>query len=676
MDCDPILGPCSASRYEKLVSSSHAGNPGLGANPIPNLHSDHLLKYLIAVGAATVLAWLFTRVLIPALSALGFVDQPGERRIHEWPTPIGGGVAVFAAFHLTCALLYFVLWPNTTGQLDQAWWWAFLASSSLLLVVGLIDDRVDLSPIAKLTGQVAAAALLITLSGRGLTNLLGWELPLWLDVILSIFWCVALINAFNLIDGLDGLCAGLAYFSALGCGIAYLMNGAPGDAIVSLILSGAALGFLRYNFSPARIFLGDTGSMFLGFTLAAMAMQTTGKQTLIVSIGVPLLAAGVPLMDTLLAIWRRSIRKALAQLEGTTAPGITKADREHLHHRLLKLGLTQKQVAWSLYGLNGLFVVIGLLSIFYSTLSVGLLLLAFVALVYVVVRHVVHVELWDTGRFITQGLRRPSRNLARMIFYPVADLVWMGLSVIAANLLLRFDEVSQWSNQEWLQEVTIWVSPTFVTLVLAKTYKRIWPKATFRDYSRLFLALFTGGVLATGLQYAIYPQADLEPIATGCLFLFISQLAIFGVRSFSQMLREAMILSAGRQSREELTSRRILLYGAGERGNLYLRELRIVQPEVLRQMQIVGFLDDNPILKNCYTQGVRVLGTVAQLEALAEKHAINEVIVTTQLAPENQERLLKTAARLGLSVRRYYTGTEPLEAPDNPVRAERLSTLE
>jgi len=624
---------------------------------------------------ATLLAWGLTRLAIPVLTALRFIDHPDERRIHSRPTPRGGGIAVFAAFHLTCALLYFVVWPNPTGLLTVQWWWAYLASSGFLVVVGLIDDRIDLAPIWKLAGQIIAAGLLIILSGRGLTNLLGWELPGWLDFLLSILWCVALINAFNLIDGLDGLCAGLAYFSALGCAIAYLMNGVPGDAIVSLILSAAALGFLRYNFAPARIFLGDTGAMFLGFTLAAMAMQTTGKQTLIVSIGVPLLAAGVPLMDTLLAIWRRSIRKALARAEGKTAPGITKADRDHLHHRLLELGLSQKQVAWALYGLNGLFVIIGLLSIFFSTLSVGLLLLAFVALVYVVVRHVVHVELWDTGRFITEGLRRPTRNLARMIFYPVADLSWMIVAVVGANLLLRFAEASEWSNQQWLREVTIWISPTFVTLVLAKTYRRIWPKATFRDYSRLFLALLTGGVLAVGLQYALDPQADLEPLACGCLFLFISQLAIFGVRTFAQFLREAMVVSAARQRRDESSVRRILLYGAGERGNLYLRELRIVQPEVLREIQIVGFLDDNPILKNCYSQGVKVLGTGARLESLAEYHAINEVIVTTELSPENHAQLLKTAKRLGLSLRRYQSGTEPLEPSGDEVESERVSSF-
>jgi len=567
---------------------------------------------------------------------------------------------VFLAFHLACLATYFWFWPNTPGQLDLDWWWAFLLSSTLLIGVGLIDDRFEITASWKLLGQVVASLALILISGEGLGNLFGFALPGWLDLILSLIWCVALINAFNLIDGLDGLCSGLAYFSALGCGIAYLMHGSPGDAIVSLILAGAALGFLRFNFSPARIFLGDTGSMFLGFALAAMAMQTSGKQTLIVTIGVPLLAAGVPLMDTLLAIWRRSIRKALAHLEGGEKPAITRADKDHLHHRLLELGLSQRQVAWALYGINALFVAIGLLSIFFNTLSVGLLLLAFIALTYVVIRHVVHVELWDTGRFITQGLRRPTRHLARMIFFPIADLGWMVLAVVGANMLAQWETARFWTNQDWLREVVVWVTPTFVALVLGKTYRRVWSKATFRDYSRLFIALFAGGVLSVGLSYSISPRLDSLPVVTGMLFLFFSQLGLFGTRSVAQFLREGMVMSTASDSKRHGKRRRILLYGAGEMGNLYLRELRIVHPDEMRQQLIIGFIDDNPILKHCYTQGIRVLGTGDQLETIVTAMGVNEVIVTTDLDEAKLERLLAVAERLDLPVHRYVTRLEEM----------------
>src|SRR5947207_2325633 len=194
----------------------------------------------------------------------GVIDIPDERRSHQQPTPRGGGVAVVIGAHAACLVALALPWARYARSLDLVWWQHFAGASLVLLIVGLADDIRGVRPWLKLIGQTAAATL-IFLSGTRISSVAGIELPSALSYAVTVLWLIAIINAFNLIDGLDGLACGLAIISALGlCGVFVLMR-TPGDALVLLGLIGACLAFLRFNFHPASIFLGDTGSMFLGF---------------------------------------------------------------------------------------------------------------------------------------------------------------------------------------------------------------------------------------------------------------------------------------------------------------------------------------------------------------------------------------------------------------------------
>ncbi len=334
-----------------------------------------LWKYLATFLTALVTSFLLVPLAMRLAVPFGMMDEPDSRRIHLKPIPRSGGLAVFIAFHLAALACYFVFWPEFKGGTDFSWWLAFAPASCVLFFIGWMDDSEGLSPWIKLLGQFTAANLFFILSDSSVGNLLGLSLPLWVEWAMTIAWFLALINAFNLIDGMDGLCAGIAVISALGIGLSFIVRGLAGDAIIALALIGAAVGFLRYNFYPARVFLGDTGSMFLGFTLAAISLQTSGKSTLLVSFGIPLVAAGIPIFDTLLAIWRRSARRFLSQmLPGTTKSKIMGADKDHLHHRLLTLGLSQRRVALLLYAGNLFLVTVGLVSILQSQVAFGFLL--------------------------------------------------------------------------------------------------------------------------------------------------------------------------------------------------------------------------------------------------------------------------------------------------------------
>jgi UDP-GlcNAc:undecaprenyl-phosphate GlcNAc-1-phosphate transferase len=258
-----------------------------------------MVKYLGVLLTALVVSYALTPMMIILGKRMGIVDVPdGEdknngRRVHESPTPRSGGLAVILAFNIGCLVTYFIFWPGFKGVLDMSWWSAFMWASLILVFVGLLDDKRGLSPWTKLIGQTLAASLLYYLTGKGFDKMLGFDLPWLLDYGLTLIWFLAIINAFNLIDGLDGLCSGLAVISTLGLGASFVLRGMPGDGLIVLALTGAALGFLRYNFHPAKIFLGDTGSMFFGFALASMALATSEKSALVISLGVPFIAAGV-----------------------------------------------------------------------------------------------------------------------------------------------------------------------------------------------------------------------------------------------------------------------------------------------------------------------------------------------------------------------------------------------
>src|ERR1019366_3702539 len=301
-------------------------------------------KYIAVFLTALVVTYLLTPLVRALACRFGIVDLPNERRPHKHPTARGGGLAGIVGVYAACFLA--LAFPASTrpGGFDLHWWLSFIPPSLILLVIGLVDDIHGLGPWKKLAGQVVAA-LLVCLSGTHFGKLFGYELPPLLDAILVVVWIVAVINAYNLIDGLDGLASGLAIISATGlCGILVLGN-LPGVILLLVALIGACLAFLRYNFQPATIFLGDTGSMSIGLILGVVSLQTFTKNTFFLSMTIPLLILGVPIYDALLAIWRRSVRRFMGSGEPDASGkrgGIMTADLEHLHHRLVKAGFSPR----------------------------------------------------------------------------------------------------------------------------------------------------------------------------------------------------------------------------------------------------------------------------------------------------------------------------------------------
>lgn len=302
---------------------------------------DYMLAFVIAAGVAL----LITPGVILLAAKTGAMDAPDARKVHKKPIPRIGGIGIYAAFMV--AMLSVLSFVDVTAEVKTEII-GLMVGGSLIVLVGVIDDYKNLPAKVKLVGQIIAAAVLVIVFDVRIdfiTDPFGdYIYTEWLAVPLTIFWIVGLTNTVNLIDGLDGLAAGVATIAAVTIMMVALQQSIMLVAVLTAALAGAAFGFLYYNFNPARIFMGDSGSMFLGFMLAGISVIGAVKSAATIALIVPILALGLPILDTTFAIVRR--------YRGGVP--IFKPDKGHLHHRLLDLGFTQRQAVLLMYVLSAL----------------------------------------------------------------------------------------------------------------------------------------------------------------------------------------------------------------------------------------------------------------------------------------------------------------------------------
>jgi UDP-GlcNAc:undecaprenyl-phosphate/decaprenyl-phosphate GlcNAc-1-phosphate transferase len=334
---------------------------------------ESLLILLAVFCTGYITSALLTPAIIKHAPLLGLLDTPNARSIHQCSMPRAGGIAIFFAFHI--ATLVLILSPiRRFGALDLwSWWVTFLLASSIVFIVGLIDDLRRLSALWKLCGQ-ALAALIVFLSDIQIETILGYHLPNELQLIATIIWFVIITNAFNLIDGIDGLASGITALAALGLAGSLVFRGIYVEAVILCGLIGALLAFLKFNKNPAKIFLGDSGSNLCGFALAYFMLTTGSKHLAFSQQWIVLLVMTVPLLDTALAIWRRSLGFLLSKTNrDTKCNGIMTGDLEHIHHRLLKKGFTSRNVTLVLYLCSSLFILVSLISLPFPRYTLPLL---------------------------------------------------------------------------------------------------------------------------------------------------------------------------------------------------------------------------------------------------------------------------------------------------------------
>jgi len=309
------------------------------------------MPYILAI--ACVLALAITPLVKKLALKIGATDAPNSRKVHTKVMPRLGGVAIYAAFTLTVLLT-----QDLNKQII-----GLLLGGTVITLVGFLDDLYCLSPKLKLFGQLLAAIIAIAFGYkvRFLTHPWGAGLIIdleYLTIPFTLLWLIGVTNAVNLIDGLDGLAAGTSAIAAVTMAIVGWSNGQSAAASLALILAASILGFLRYNFYPAKIFMGDSGSLFLGFTLGSLAVSGLTKGVTFISLFIPVVILGIPIMDTLFAIIRRFCN----------GKPIFQPDKKHLHHCLLELGLSHKQTVLIIYFID---LCLGASAVVLSKLSTG-----------------------------------------------------------------------------------------------------------------------------------------------------------------------------------------------------------------------------------------------------------------------------------------------------------------
>lgn len=343
----------------------------------------------IAFLLAFIVAFMTTPYTIKIAEKIGAVDIPKDkRRMHKKAMPKFGGPAVILGFVVSSIYLIIVMSMEGTINLFDVDEYSkkllgMFLGIAIISITCIIDDIKTIKPIVKLAGQLVAAIVVVSFGIRIEDITIPFigvpELHETVKIILTICWIVGVTNAINLIDGLDGLSSGISVISAISLLIIFILNGSPIIAVILITaLAGALVGFLPFNFAPAKTFIGDTGSNFLGFALSIIAILGVAKTYTAVVIVLPLIVLGLPIFDTLWAIIRRLIK-------GKSIKAVFKADKEHLHHRIVRMGFSQKQAVLILYGLSasfGIFAIILFDSGIWKALSFLLMMFVAIALGY------------------------------------------------------------------------------------------------------------------------------------------------------------------------------------------------------------------------------------------------------------------------------------------------------
>lgn len=331
-------------------------------------------EYILAFAISTGMALIITPLVIKIAFKTNAVDIPDERKVHKVPIPRIGGFGIYTAFLIS--VIFSVMMMHIGGETLREII-GLILSGSIIMAVGLIDDYKNLPAKVKLLGQIFAATILV----------LGFEVRIdfitdpfgdfiyleWLAIPATIFWLVGLTNTINLIDGLDGLAAGVAAIASITILLVALKQNFFLVTILTAALAGAAFGFLFYNSHPAKIFMGDSGSMFLGFMLAGISVVGEVKSTATITLIVPILALGLPILDTTFAIVRRYLG----------GKPIFQPDKGHLHHRLLRLGFTHRQAVFLMYVMSAM---LGLSAVAMTEvnkqIAIMILIIVFIAILY------------------------------------------------------------------------------------------------------------------------------------------------------------------------------------------------------------------------------------------------------------------------------------------------------
>jgi UDP-N-acetylmuramyl pentapeptide phosphotransferase/UDP-N-acetylglucosamine-1-phosphate transferase len=623
---------------------------------------------IIVVAAAALLSLALNRLMLGIAPVFGLMDQPGERRIHTSAVPRAGGIAIWLTFLTVASLGLAGGWIGDSSIFNWRWLGAFAAGSLVLMVAGVVDDRGGLTPWLKLAAH-ALAPLVFFLIKPLQTGLFpeGWHPAC--DLLVFVGWSVVLINAFNLIDGLDGLCGGLAavaIFALAGIAVVY---GRPQAAMLLLVMGGAVLGFLRYNYNPARIFLGDAGSMLLGFFIATAATEAVGRRAVVGVLLLPIAVAGVPLLDVLLAIWRRGARRLLGQLRGEEVKGgLFDADSDHLHHRLLASGGSQRKVAAGLQAAAVLMAVLAFLPMLFGQRMLALTLVGFLIVALVGVRHLARVEFEQTGSMVHMAIKLPGtfRRVAFVLF--LYDLLVL-LATGAAGVLVETNLFTRRETSHGLMSfVLVFTMFGCLATLMSRVHLRLWSRASMRDIVSLQFWLLAAALATFTLFSLAFSSLEWAGLRMALTSYAMASILIGLPRVLLDLFRDLGVEARHRNPGNGAGSGHgaVVVLGAGNLGALLLDHLKSSHHDLYPGIRILGFLDENPLLHGRRLRAFRVLGGPSKIPELVREHGLKGVVLAISHPDPDLVGYLETMSEQhGLRLYRWKVGIAPME--DEPV---------
>jgi len=573
----------------------------------------------MAPTGALILAFAVSVVATPLVIRLarrrGFVSHPKADRWHSRPTPLLGGIAIYLGI-VASTLTFSPISREMTGV---------LIGGTLIFLLGLLDDLLHIKPSTKFLGEILASCVLLYAG-------LGFDLipnP-FLNLFLTILWIVGITNAFNLLDNMDGLSAGVAAISSLTTFIFSLIQGIPEITGLSLGILGASLGFLLFNFNPAKIFMGDCGSLLLGFMLACTTILGSWEQAsnLFAILAIPSLALGVPIFDTLFVTVSRLV----------SGRSVAAGGRDHTSHRLVALGMSERKAVLSLYALCLVLGCIAILSLLFNFVLSGLITVLSIIVLAVfglylgqdrVYRYPDSDEAGNEGPPASGFYSSLIRHKARILEVGI-DTCLISLAFVSAYALRFEGTIPPSLYGQIAATLPALIAIKLILFYYFGLYRILWSYMDVSDLGAIAKAVLSGSIFSV-LALVIMTRFDGYSRVVLVLDGFLLLVLVTGSRMLFRLFREyfAGLPRAGR---------RLLIFGAGDAGEMILREIRN-NPDL--PYRPIGFIDDDAGKAGKRIHGLPILGGRETLRDFARKDRVDEILIAIpSLSDRERERLI------------------------------------
>lgn len=595
-----------------------------------NSPSFYLIPILVALAAGLGLTPLVRFVA----RRFGAVARPKADRWHTQPTAMLGGIAIFLA---TVAATPFI--EMTLGMR------VVVFASALLFVVGLVDDFLHIKPYQKLIGQIMGAAI-VTYFGI----VLPWTASFPINMGITILWLIGITNAINLLDNMDGLAAGIAAIAAAFLAAYFLDSGQTSEAVMLGVFAAALVGFLVYNSNPASIFMGDCGSMFIGFFLASGALlsSSTGgrSRSFLPVLAVPVLVLFVPIFDT-------TFVTILRKLAGRS---VSQGGLDHTSHRLVALGMSERRAVWMLYGFAA---AAGLLAMLVrnAALDVSLAVIGgFSVLLILLGVYLGGVKVYSEEEMAT-ARERPlvsflvDLSYKRRVFEVLLDVAIIAIAYYAAYAFVFGPVADDLDWRIFLQTLPVLVVIKLAANLVTGVYRGLWRYTSLNDLVTYAKSAALGSVASIlVILFAFRFQGFSRTVfAVDCVLMFVG---LAGSRVIFRFFRQVLPVRHAREGR------RALIYGAGDGGELLLREA-LNNPEL--RLVPIGFIDDDPRKRGKVIHGLRVWGGNGHLRRICQEQNAEEVVISsTRFPAERIAEILRECQAQQITLKRMRIDLEEL----------------